>query len=143
MSCDPGHQAWLEAYLAHHHGVAGTVHVERDGDLVMTAACNIPPRLAEIVRHVARGKGMAGAAQIERRSVQTCNLQIDDGGPIMPAAREAGGAAAVAIPVFAGEEVFGVVGITFRFEGELDADLLSALEADAAGLPGVLGSSGR
>ena len=30
---DPDTQAWLEAFLARHDAVAGTVHVERDNDL--------------------------------------------------------------------------------------------------------------
>jgi hypothetical protein len=134
---DVGQQAWLGAFLAHHDGVAGTVHVERDGDLILTAACNIPPRLEQIVARVAHGKGMAGAAQVERRTVQTCNLQVAGDAPINPAAREAGGAAAAAIPVIAGGRVIAVVGVTFAYEGDLTADFVEQLERDAAGLPEV------
>jgi L-methionine (R)-S-oxide reductase len=136
VTVDAGHQVWLDEFLERHDGVAGTVHVEVDGDLVLTAARNIPPRLEQIVAHITRGKGMAGAAQIERRTVQTCNLQNADG-PINPAAREAGGAAAAAIPVLRDDGVRAVVGITFPHEGELAADVLGALERDAAGLPGA------
>lgn len=135
MTIDAAQQEWLDGFLDRHHGVAGTVHVEVFGDLVMTAACNIPPRLEQIVAHVARGKGMAGAAQIERRTVQTCNLQAPSDAPINPAAREAGGAAAAAIPVLRGEGVRAVVGITFPFEGELGADLLGMLEREVDALP--------
>ena len=135
MPSETAHQAWLDSFLARHDGVAGTVHVERDGDLFLTADRNIPPRLAAIVAVVPRGKGMAGVAQVERRAVQTCNLQADDGGPILPAAREAGGAAAAAVPVFDAEALYGVVGITFRFDGEIGAELLAELESDVAGLP--------
>jgi len=134
---DGRHQSWLDAFLAAHAGVAGTVHVERDGDLILTAARNIPPRLEQIVAHVAHGKGMAGAAQVERRTVQTCNLQAPGDAPINPAAREAGGAAAAAIPVIDGGEVIAVVGITFLHEGELSADFVEQLEREVVGLPAV------
>jgi hypothetical protein len=137
VTVDAGHQVWLDEFLDRHHGVAGTVHVEVGGDLVLTAARNIPPRLEQIVAHITRGKGMAGAAQTERRTVQTCNLQSDSDAPINPAAREAGGAAAAAIPVLHDGEVRAVVGITFPYEGELAPDVLGALERDAAGLPGA------
>src|SRR5262249_39712077 len=106
-----------------------------DGDLYLTAAKNIPPRLAQIVEHVTHGKGMAGAAQVERRSVQTCNLQADGGGPILPAAREAGGPGAAAPPLVPRGAGVGVVGITCSFEGEIAGNLLAALESDAAALP--------
>ena len=132
---DPGHQQWLDDLLARHRAVAGTVHVEVEGDLVLTAAHNIPARLETIVAHIAHGKGMAGAAQVERKTVQTCNLQSPGDAPVNPAAREAGGAAAAAIPVLAGDGVRAVVGITFPDEGELAAELISTLEREAAGLP--------
>lgn len=135
MTVDAVHQDWLDEFLGRHQGVAGTVHVEVDGDLVLTAARNIPPRLEQIVAHITRGKGMAGAAQVERRTVQTCNLQSANDAPINPAAREAGGAAAAAIPVLSGDGVRAVVGITFPYEGELQPDVLGALEREAAGLP--------
>ena len=143
MTIDAGHQDWLDGFLGRHHGVAGTVHVEVDGDLVLTAARNIPPRLEQIVAHITRGKGMAGAAQIERRTVQTCNLQSAGDAPINPAAREAGGAAAAAIPVLDAAGVRAVVGITFPTEGELAPDVLGALEVDAAGLPAAALELGR
>lgn len=130
------HQGWLVGFLERHDGVAGTVHVQIDGDLELTAAANIPPRLLEIVRHVPHGKGMAGAAQVARRPVQTCNLQTDADGPFNPAAREAGGAAAVAIPVVVDDVVRAVVGITFAHEGDLPDELIAQLQADATAVAG-------
>lgn len=135
MTSRQSHHQWLEELLARHAGVAGTVHLDDGGDLRLAAAVNIPPRLVDIVRSVPHGKGMAGLAQTERRSVQTCNLQTDTSGPFNPAAREAGGAAAVAIPVVVADHVAAVVGLTFDFEGELDDGFLAQLEADAASLP--------
>jgi len=134
-SGDARHHDWLDALLQRHGGVAGTVHVDDDGDLRLTAAVNIPPHLREIVSHVPHGKGMAGLAQTERRAVQTCNLQTDVDGPFNPAAREAGGAAAVAIPLIIDDQVTAVVGLTFAFEGEIGDELLGQLEAGVATLP--------
>jgi hypothetical protein len=55
--------------------VVGTVRVQRGEDLYLTAAQNIPPQVLAIVAHVPHGKGMAGAAQVKKAPVQTCNLQ--------------------------------------------------------------------
>ncbi|HSJ91436.1 MAG TPA: GAF domain-containing protein [Ilumatobacter sp.] len=131
----PAHREWLGGLLARHGGVAGTVHLDDGGDLELVAAVNIPPHLEQIVRRVPHGKGMAGLAQTERRPVQTCNLQTDTDGPFNPAAREAGGAAAVAIPLIVADRVAAVVGLTFEFEGQIGAELLAQLEAEVASLP--------
>ena len=132
---DPASQAWLEGFIADHDGVAGTAHVDDGGDLRLVAAVNIPPPLLDIVAKVAHGKGMAGQAQLDRAPVQTCNLQTDTNGPFNPAARLAGGAAAVALPVLDGDLVRAVVGITFAYEGEIAAESLTTLSAAAAGFP--------
>ena len=129
-------QDWLAETLQAQGARAGSVHHERDGDLVLTAAVNIPPPVLDRVRTVARGKGMAGLAQVRRASVQTCNLQTDDSGRINPMARLVGGGSAVAIPVFRGEgEVYAVVGLSFDVEGEIPAERLRALEAAVANVP--------
>lgn len=129
------HRDWLADLLERHRGVAGTVHLDDEGDLELAAAINIPPHLEDIVRRVPHGKGMAGLAQTERRPVQTCNLQTDSDGPFNPAARAAGGAAAVAIPLVVADRVAAVVGVTFDFEGEIGPELLGQLEADMSSLP--------
>ena len=129
-------QAWLESVLAQAQARAGSVHEERDGDLHLVPSHAIPEPVLERIRHVARGKGMAGLAQVQRQPVQTCNLQTDDTGRIRPMARMVGGGAAVGIPVFRADgSLQAVVGFSFEEEGELPADRVRALEALARTLP--------
>ena len=140
MPTDP--QAWLDAFLARHGGVAGTVHRTRpapgstEGDLVLVAWSRLPPQVVEIVRHVPRGKGMAGRAQVERRPFQTCDLKTDPSPTVRPGARQVDGRAAVALPlVDADGATRAVVGISFAHEGTLPDEQVARLLADAATLP--------
>jgi len=129
-------QKWLEAFIAKHDGVAGTVHVQRGEDLYLTAAHNIPPPVITIVSHVPRGKGMAGLAQVRKAPVQTCNLQADETGNIKPGAKAVNAQAAVALPVFdeAGA-VRAVVGIAWSKEGEIAQKEEQSLMEQVTALP--------
>lgn len=133
---DVPQQEWLEAFVAELGGVAGTVHVQRDDDLYLTAAHNIPPPVVAVVTHVPRGKGMAGIAQVSKAPVQTCNLQTDDSGRVKPGARAVDAQAAVALPVFDDEGgVRAVVGIAWATERELAPAEEAAMLRSAAALP--------
>jgi hypothetical protein len=129
-------QTWLVAFLTEHHGVAGTVHVERGGDLYLTAARNIPPPVIATVAHVVRGKGMAGLAQINKAAVQTCNLQTDDTGRIKPGAKAVSAQSAVALPVLDTEGgIAAIVGVAFAEEGEVPPERVKQLMTAATGVP--------
>jgi hypothetical protein len=129
-------QAWLEAFVASHGGAAGTVHLERGGDLHLAAAKNIPPPVIAAVEHVPRGKGMAGVAQVNKQATQTCNLKTDESGTVKPGAKAVDARAAIALPVLdAAGEVRAVVGIAFGTEGEIGREQEQALMASAALLP--------
>jgi hypothetical protein len=129
-------QSWLETFLAAHGGIAGTVHRERDGDLYLVAAQNIPAPVLDVVAYVPRGKGMAGQAQVHAKPFQTCNLQTDDSGKINPMAKLVGGQAAVALPLLSPDgEVRAVVGIAFVRAGEISPEEEFALMQAAATLP--------
>ncbi len=129
-------QGWLEALLAEEQGVAGSVHVQRGSDLFLVAAHRLPPPVVAAVAHVPHGKGMAGAAQVDRRPVQTCNLKTDDTGRVKPGARAVDAQAAVALPVLdAAGEVLAVVGIAFAHEGAIDGPREAALLARAGSVP--------
>jgi L-methionine (R)-S-oxide reductase len=136
---DDGHapqQPWLEAFVAEHGGIAGTVHVAREGDLHLTARHNIPEQVAAVVAHVPRGKGMAGMAQVSRAPVQTCNLQRDETGSVRPGARAVAAQAAIALPVFDGDgEVRAVVGIAWAGERPIGSTEEEALLQSAATVP--------
>lgn len=129
-------QQWLESLLAQLGGVAGTVHVQRGGDLYLTAAHNIPSHVVAIVAHVPHGKGMAGVAQVKKQPVQTCNLQTDETGNIKPGAKAVSAQAAIALPVLdeAGA-VRAVVGIAWSKEGEIGPAEEQSMMKLAAALP--------
>jgi L-methionine (R)-S-oxide reductase len=130
------HQKFLESLLDRLGGVAGTVHEQRGDDLYLTAAQNIPPPVVEIVAHVAHGKGMAGAAQVKKQPVQTCNLQTDDSGTIKPGAKAVGAQAAIALPVLRDDgEVRAVIGLAWSYEGELGPEIEQSMMQLAAALP--------
>jgi len=119
---DPVHQQWLQSFIAEAGGIAGTVHVQVGEDLVLTAAHNIPPQVVQAVSHVARGKGMAGLAQVRREPVRTCDLQTDDSGRIRPGARAVEAQAAIALPVLdAAGGTVAVVGVAWAGAGDIDA----------------------
>jgi L-methionine (R)-S-oxide reductase len=129
-------QAWLEGLIAQVGGAAGTVHEQRGEDLYLTAAHNIPPKVAAIVAHVPHGKGMAGVAQVRRGPVQTCNLQTDDSGNIKPGAKAVDAQKAVALPVLdSSGQVRAIVGLAWMEEGEIDAAEEQKLMTLAAALP--------
>ena len=133
---NPAQQHWLEALIARLGGTAGTVHVQRGEDLYLTAAHNIPADVVAIVAHVPHGKGMAGAAQVGKQPVQTCNLQTDDTGTVKPGAKAVDAQAAVALPVLdATGGVLAVVGIAWRGEGEIGRAQEQAMMKLAAALP--------
>jgi L-methionine (R)-S-oxide reductase len=137
FTADDPTQAWLERFLTAHGGIAGTVHVARDGDLHLRAAHHIPPPVNAAVLHVPRGKGMAGIAQVSGRPVQTCNLKEDDSGRVKPGARAVDAQAAIALPVLdASGAVRAVVGIAFAREGEIGSDHERALMDAASSVPG-------
>jgi hypothetical protein len=129
-------QDWLESFIAKQEAVAGTVHVQRGQDLYLTAAFNIPPPVVAVVTHVARGKGMAGVAQVKKAPVQTCNLQTDKTGNIKPGAKAVNAQAAVALPVFDhASAVRAVVGLAWTGERELGPEAEQVLMELAASLP--------
>jgi len=132
----PAHQTFLESLVDRLGGMAGTVHEQRGDDLYLTAALNIPPPVVAIVAHVARGKGMAGVAQVRKQPVQTCNLQTDESGTVKPGAKAVGAQAAIALPVLdRGGEVRAVVGVAWNHEGALGPELEQSMMQLAAALP--------
>jgi hypothetical protein len=131
---EPEQQQWLETLIARLGGSAGTVHVQRDDDLYLTASHNIPPQVIAIVSRVPHGKGMAGVAQVKKAPVQTCNLQTDQSGTIKPGAKAVDAQAAIALPVLNEDgSVRAVVGIAWMREGEITpADEESMMQLAAA-----------
>jgi hypothetical protein len=130
------YDTWLQAFLARHGGVAGTVHVIEGDALELRAQKNIPEPVVRVTRTIPKGKGMAGLAWERDRPVQTCNLKTDESGDVRPGAKAVAAQAAVAIPVHdAAHGVRAVVGIAFLGEREFSDDEVSAFEHAAEDLP--------
>lgn len=108
-TADPG--TVLRAMLAHFTCQTGTVHLLRDGQLRLAASVNIPPALLPIIDLVPIGKGIAGLAAERRAPVSLCNLQTDESGQARPAAKQTGMEGSIAVPMLAGSELRGVLGI--------------------------------
>jgi len=103
--------AVLAAALARFDCQTGTVHLMREGALRLVAHVNIPPPLLPIIDTVPIGKGIAGLAAERREAVSLCNLQTDTSGQARPAAKQTGMEGSVAVPMLAGSELRGVLGI--------------------------------
>jgi hypothetical protein len=129
-------EQWLRSYIARNGGVAGTVHLRGAEQLELRAAVNIPPKVAEIVRAIPRGKGMAGLAWERDEPVHTCNLKTDATGDVRPGAKAVDANAAVAIPIHdPGGQIRGVVGIAYMGERDITEQELDGLRAQAEQLP--------
>jgi GAF domain-containing protein len=112
------HELVLAATMAHFGAQAGTVHLLQPGEsggeplLALKASAGIPPHIADIVRTVPIGKGIAGLAAERREPITICNLQTDTSGQARPAARTTGMEGSIAVPMLtAAGELRGVLGI--------------------------------
>ena len=103
--------AALAATVAHFGCQAGTVHLLREGVLKLAAHHNIPPPVVHIIGTVPVGKGIAGLAAERREPVTICNLQTDTSGQARPGAKATGMEGSLAVPMLAGGELRGVLGI--------------------------------
>lgn len=103
--------AVLSATVAHFGCQAGTVHLLRDGVLRLAAHKNIPPPVVQIIGTVPVGKGIAGLAAERREPITICNLQTDASGQARPGAKATGMEGSLAVPMLAGDELRGVLGI--------------------------------
>ena len=106
----------LRLTMEHFRADTGTIHlVESDGVLHLKAASSgIPPPVLEAVRLVPIGKGMAGLAVQRKEPVSVCNLQTDASGAARPGAKATGMEGALVVPLLAGDEAVGALGIANR-----------------------------
>jgi L-methionine (R)-S-oxide reductase len=136
-------QTWLEAFIADHGGIAGTIHTlvalpGQEGQLELCASVRIPPPVIEATRVIPKGKGMAGLAWERGCPVQTCNLSTDASGDVRPGAKAVNAQAAVALPVVGPDGLRAVVGIAFLGEREFSETELQQLTQTAGQAPLVL-----
>jgi L-methionine (R)-S-oxide reductase len=105
----------LARILADFGADSGTIHLlGQDGRLHLAASIGIPEAVLKIVEVVPIGKGMAGLAAERRKPVAACNIQTDSSGDVRPGARATGLEGAIALPMFRGDLVVGVLGVANR-----------------------------
>jgi GAF domain-containing protein len=121
-----GLQTVLDLILERLACTAGTIHSfdPHSRMLQLRIRRNIPDGLLPRIQQIPFGKGMAGLAVERRQPVQVCNLQTDNSGVAKPGAKETGMHGSVALPIYAGDQVVGVLGVAkptaYEFsEGEI------------------------
>ncbi len=124
----------LAAALAHFGCQAGTVHLVRGGVLKLAAHQNIPAQVVAIVETVPIGKGIAGLAAERREPITICNLQTDTSGQVRPGAKATGMEGSLAVPMLAGGELRGVLGIAKAGAYDWPAEESALLQQLAAAL---------
>lgn len=129
-------ESWLSQLIKDVGAVAGTVHYKSGETLELRAAVNIPEPVRLITQHIPKGKGMAGLAWERGQPVQTCNLKEDKSGDVRPGAKAVDAKAAIAIPIEGADgEILAVVGVAFMSDGELPAEQVARITAQAKTLP--------
>ena len=119
----------LRLTMEHFRADTGTIHLlESDGVLHLKAASTgIPGPVLEAVRLVPIGKGMAGLAVQRKEPVSVCNLQTDASGAARPGAKATGMAGALVVPLFAGGDAVGTLGIANRAPRTFTAEEIALL----------------
>jgi signal transduction protein with GAF and PtsI domain len=110
---DDHFQDVLDEVLNHFACAAGTIHrLNPQAQMLhLRARRNIPDELLPRIQKIPVGKGMAGLAAERRQPVQVCNLQTDASGAARPGAKETGMEGCIALPILAGDQVVGVLGV--------------------------------
>src|SRR5438093_13476773 len=110
---DAHYQAILDRVLRDFACTAGTIHSlgSQSQMLHLRARRNIPDELLPRIQKIPIGKGMAGLAAERRQPVQVCNLQTDESGAAGPGAKETGMEGCIAVPILAGDQLVGVLGV--------------------------------
>ncbi len=91
----------------------GTIHrLGADGLLHLQAkAGNIPAELLPVIQTIPVGKGIAGLAVERKAPVDLCNLQTDTSGAARPGARRTGVKGSICVPILAGDQAVGALGV--------------------------------
>lgn len=110
---DAHFQVILDEILKHFTCTAGTIHSlgSQSQMLLLRARRNIADELLPRIQQIPIGKGLAGLAAQRRQPVQVCNLQTDASGAARPGAKETGMEGCIAVPILAGDQVLGVLGV--------------------------------
>jgi len=128
-------QSDLEDIVQHFGADTGSIHLLEEGILVLKAQVGLPAHVAEIVKLVPIGKGMAGLAFERNEPVSTCNIQTDQSGNVKSGARATGVNGAIVVPIRDSDgQARGALGIGVHREYEYSAEETDRLLAEAARL---------
>jgi L-methionine (R)-S-oxide reductase len=128
-------QSELEDIVRRFDADTGSIHVLEGGILVLKAQVGLPPHVAEIVKLVPIGKGMAGLAFERNEPVSTCNIQTDQSGDVKSGARATGVNGAIVVPIRDSEgQARGALGIGVHREYEYSPEETNRLLAEGARL---------
>jgi len=123
----------LEDILRRFGADTGTIHLLEGGALALKAHVGLPPQIAEIVKAVPIGKGMAGLAAERNAPVDSCNIQTDTSGDVRPGAKATGVNGAIVVPIRDAQgRVRGTLGIGVHRVYEYTAEETQHLLAEAA-----------
>jgi L-methionine (R)-S-oxide reductase len=103
----------LRETLRHFGSETGTIHIldPQKPLLHMFAQIGLPPQLLDVVRIIPVGKGIAGQVAVENKPVTICNLQTDTSGVAKPGAKQTGVGGSLCVPIRAGGQLTGTLGI--------------------------------
>jgi putative methionine-R-sulfoxide reductase with GAF domain len=87
----------------------------------------IPDAVLAVTKVIPVGKGIAGLAVERKAPVNLCNLQQDKSGDARPGARATGAMGSLCVPMFAGDEVVGALGIATMGERNFTDDEVATL----------------
>lgn len=119
----------LALTLAHFDADTGTLHgLGPDGMLHLEAhAGGIPEALIAVIQTIPVGKGIAGLAVERKAPVDLCNLQTDASGQARPGAKQIGVRGSLCVPLLAGDQAVGALGVATVREREFTAEETQAL----------------
>jgi hypothetical protein len=130
---------WLAEFVVRNGGFVGSVHLtepaEREGEIVLVAAHNLPPSVQNGTATIPFGKGMAGTAAERREPVAISDFQADTTGVAVPGGRAAQSRGSLTLPVHTPDDdakLVAVVGLGFTEPREFTEDELAAYAEDAA-----------
>lgn len=127
----------LKLVLAAFKSETGTIHkLDAEKQLLhLTAQVGLPPFMLDVVKTIPVGKGIAGETVVRGGPVTMCNLQTDTSGVAKPGAKQTGVGGALCVPMRAGDNIVGTLGIGTQRPYEYTAEETCLLEEIA----GILG----
>ena len=131
--------ALLRRVLERFDAQTGTIHRldSATGRLKLVAQIGIPEALLARIGDIPLGKGIAGAAALDRKAVNICNLQSDASGVARPDAKLTLMEGALAVPMLVDGQMRGTLGVGKKSAHQWSDSETRELEEIAAKLGGI------